>query len=231
MNSRRKAQSIQTRKGVLRDWFAALPRDKSQLYETVVRRWNTSFAMLSVALSDAISFRARGEVVCAREHAILADELLGRLTSALIASCEVMNARGRRIAEPPSVEPLHSEFFRGQTAQSAASWNSVLHHIFFGDRARFFRKLNIVGSTLERLEQEFHRAVAEIKTKPAAQSGECWKTVDCLHYDLNTCMREAEVMLKSFLFTLPSDQLAGLAADFDALPEFRVKPRLSRAPA
>src|SRR5579864_3703513 len=90
VNARRKAQSLFSRKSVLRDWFAALPRDKSLLYETVVRRWNTSFAMLSVALSDAISFRARGEVVCAREHAILADELLDRLTSALIASCEVM---------------------------------------------------------------------------------------------------------------------------------------------
>ena len=190
--------------------------------------------MVSVALSDAFSFRARGEVVCAREHAVLADELLDRLTGALIASCEAMTARGRRIAESPAVEPLHQEFFRGQIAQSAASWNSVLHHVFFGDRARFFKKLGILGSMLERLEQEFHSTVEEIRAKPAVQWGDCWKTLDCLHYDFNTCMREVEVVLKSFLFTLPAEQLESLAADFDAFPEFRrakMKPRLSRAPA
>jgi hypothetical protein len=231
---RRKDRSVPSRNGVLRDWFAALPREKHQLYDTIVRRWDSSFAMVGVALSDAISFRARGEVICAREHAILAGQLLERLIGPLIASCEVMAARGRSIAETPAVEPLHYEFFRGHTGQCAASWNGVLHHVFFGDRARFFKKLGILGSTLERLEKEFQGAVEEIRSKPAAQWGACWKTLDCLHFDLNTCMREVEVTLKSFLFALPSEQLSALASDFDALPAMgrtKVKPRLSRAPA
>jgi hypothetical protein len=31
--------------------------------------------------------------------------------------------------------------------------------------------------------------------------------VDADHYDLNTCLREAIVLLKSFLLVLPSDQI------------------------
>jgi len=230
----RRASSAQTKRRVLNDWFTALPREKSQLFDAVVGRWDSTFVMVSVSLSDAISYRRRGEVVCARDHICLAADLLDRLITALLASCEAISAHGRRIADPPAVEPLHHEFFRGQTGQSAASWNSLLHVIFFGNRARFFRKLNILASMLERLEREFREAVEEIKSKPAAQTGECWRKVDNLHFDLNTCVREAEVMLKSFLFSLPTEQVAGLAADFDALPEFkqgRLKPRLSRAPA
>jgi hypothetical protein len=35
-----------------------------------------------------------------------------------------------------------------------------------------------------------------------------WAEVDADHYDLNTCMREAIVVFKSFLIALPESQLA-----------------------
>jgi len=34
-----------------------------------------------------------------------------------------------------------------------------------------------------------------------------WAEVDAGHYDLNTCLREAIVVFKSFLIALPEDQL------------------------
>jgi len=34
-----------------------------------------------------------------------------------------------------------------------------------------------------------------------------WDEVDTDHYDLNTCLREAIVVLKSFLIALPESQL------------------------
>ena len=34
--------------------------------------------------------------------------------------------------EAPAVEPLNAEFFRGNTAQTAADWNALLHHVVFG---------------------------------------------------------------------------------------------------
>jgi hypothetical protein len=34
-----------------------------------------------------------------------------------------------------------------------------------------------------------------------------WQIVDTAHYDLNTCLRETMVLLKSFLRALPEDQV------------------------
>ncbi|MGH9689357.1 MAG: hypothetical protein ACRD5K_20015, partial [Candidatus Acidiferrales bacterium] len=58
--------------------------------------------------------------------------------------------------------------------------------------------------------------------------------LDDLHYDFNTCLRETEVVLKSFLRALPAEQLSGLARDLDAVSTtklVRIKPKLSRATA
>ncbi len=55
-----------------------------------------------------------------------------------------------------------------------------------------------------------------------------------LHYDFSTCLRETEVLLKSYLKTVPLDQLPGISADLDApseLQPFGMKPRLSGASA
>jgi hypothetical protein len=37
--------------------------------------------------------------------------------------------------------------------------------------------------------------------------GKMWELVNTYHYDLNTCLREAIVLLKSFLIVLPANQI------------------------
>jgi len=39
-----------------------------------------------------------------------------------------------------------------------------------------------------------------------------WQAVDAAHYDLNTCLREAIVLLKSFLMALPNEELEAFRA-------------------
>ena len=136
MFSRRKTARLRQRK-VLDDWTAALPREKSQLYQVVVRRWECSYAMMSVALDEALSLRATGELVCARQQVTIAAGLLGRLAPSLISLCDTLAARGQLVAKFPVVEPMNTDFFRGNTGQSAASWNGILHHLLFGARSRF----------------------------------------------------------------------------------------------
>jgi hypothetical protein len=219
---------------VLDDWVAVLPREKGQLYQVVVRRWECAYAMMSVALDEALSLRASGELVCARQQVSIASGLLGRLTPSLISLCDTLSARGRQVAKFPVVEPMNAEFFRGNTGQSAASWNGILHHVLFSSRSRFFHKLRILSQTLTLLEGEFEEAASEISKGLSVQPGDCWQRLDTLHYDFNTCLRESEVVLKSFLRMLPEDQLPALARDLDAPPlpkQLRVKPRLSRASA
>jgi hypothetical protein len=233
-SGRPNARPSNERRKVTEEWFTALPRDKGQVFDTVVRRWECAYAMMSVALDGALSLRARGELVCARQQVSVASDLMGRLSSTLVGLCDTLSTRGRHINRVPAVEPLNSEFFRGDTGQSAASWNGILHHLLFGDRSRFFHKLRILSDTLEQIEREFHEAASDISKGTSVEPADCWTKLDYLHYDFSTCLRETEIVLKSFLRSLPADQVPSLATELDAPPparRLRAKPRLSGAPA
>jgi hypothetical protein len=190
--------------------------------------------MASVALNDGISFRRRAELVCAQEQVQLSGILLGRFSSELIAFCEAALEHSRDISEQPAVEPLNAGFFRGHTAQQAASWNGFLHSVLFGGRFRFSQKLRILCGTLRRLDREFRETAAALSAGTAVDPGACWHRLDCLHFDLNTCLGEAEIVLKSVLSALPAGRIAAFAAELDAAPEPQraaAKQRLSDATA
>jgi hypothetical protein len=172
--------------------------------------------MMSVALDEALSRRVRGELVCAEQQVAVAVDLLRRFSTRLVGFCEVAVARGRRLGRAPAVEPMRTEFFRGDTARSAASWNRILHHVFFARRSRFQQKLRIVADTIVQLEVQFVAAANELSRATSVAPMDCWKKLDYLHYDLNTCLREAEIVLKSFLRALPADQLEVFSAELEA---------------
>jgi hypothetical protein len=231
--TRRKSRRVERRR-VLDDWVAVLPGEKTQLYQTIVQRWECSYAMMSVALDEAFSLRATGELVCARQQVAVASGLIGRLAPSLVSLCDALSARGQKVSKFPSVEPMSAEFFRGNTAQSAASWNGILHHVLFSARSRFFHKVRILSHTVGLLEAEFIDAASEISKGLTVQPGDCWQRLDNLHYDFNTCLRESEVVLKSFLRILPDDQLGDMAIELDVAPQPKpvtANPRLSDASA
>jgi hypothetical protein len=226
---RRKAADA--RRTVSEDWIAALPREKGNIYQAVVRGWESSYAMTSVALDGALSLRSRGELVCARQQVFISADLLVRLAATLVVACGAVSNRGRRLNNVPLVEPLNTEFFRGETAQSAAHWNELLHHVLFADRSRFFQKLRILSDTVERVVREFDETAQELSQGLAIRPADCWRELECLHYDFNTCLCESEIILKSFLRALPTEQLAAFASELDSLPgEDRVRRRLRERP-
>jgi hypothetical protein len=228
----RRSNSRSARRKVLDDWIAVLPHAKNEMYQIIVRRWECSYAMMSVALDEAMSLRSAGELVCARQQVSIAAGLLARLAPSLISLCDTLSSRGQRVTRLPVVEPMNADFFRGDTGQSAASWNQILHHVLFSARSRFFHKLRILSHTLATLEYEFEDAAGDISRNLATQPGDCWQRLDNLHYDFNTCLRESEVVLKSFLRILPDDQLTSLASELDAPPtprRLRARARFSDA--
>jgi len=230
----RRTPSESAHRKVCEDWITILPRDKAKTFDALVRQWECAYAMMSIALDDALSLRSRGELVCARQQVSIAAELLERLSESLTSLCDVLSMQGRRLRSLPVVEPLNSGFFRGNTGQSAASWNGILHHVLFGNRSRFFHKLRILSDTIEQVAREFREAAGDISKGLSIQPSDCWTRLDHLHYDFSTCLRETEVVVKSFLRNLPADQLPALNSLLDAPVEprrLRVKPRLSRAPA
>jgi hypothetical protein len=229
----RKRGPIPVRRDVPEDWLAALPREKSQVLQSVVRQWECSYAMMSVALDDALSMRHRGELVCARQQVAITSKLVARFADSLTAACNSISDAGRHVSDLPVVEPLKTRFFRGDTGQSAASWNGLLHHVLFGERSRFFHKLRILSGTIEQLGQEFDQAATDLSEGVSDQPGMSWAALDSVHYDLNTCLREAEVVLKSFLRALPTDRLADFAGVMTTPPTRSVarRQRFTRVPA
>jgi hypothetical protein len=191
--------------------------------------------MMSIALDDAVSLRSRGELICARQQLSVAAELLEPLAGSLACLCKTLMIRGRRLQILPVVEPLSTSFFRGDTGRSAASWSEILHRLLFGHRARFLLKLRLLGETIEQLEREFCEAAGDISRGLAVQPSQCWERLDCLHYDFSTCLGETEVVFKSFLRVIPSEQLPALNLELDTPAEpsrrWLLEPRLSRAPA
>jgi hypothetical protein len=230
----RKKNPHSTKRSVSDEWIAALPREKGQLFDAVVRRWECSYAMVSISLNEAFSLRSRGELIGARQQVAVSDELLARIAVVLIEGCQSISNRGRHISNVPQVLPLNTEFFKGQTAQSAASWNEFLHHVLFADRSRFFQKLRILSETLEMIVSEFHGEVEELSDGLSLHPNESWLSLESFHYDFNTCLRETEILLKSFLRALPLEQVSAFGEEIDVTPSpekverFRVaSPRFS----
>jgi hypothetical protein len=193
--------------------------------------------MTSVSLDDAFSLRARGELVRARQQVSMSSDLLSRLSASLVAACGVLSDRGRHISNVPNVAPLNTENFRGETAQTAASWNEFLHRVLFASRSRYFQKLRILSETLQNLTREYTEAADDIAAGISVQPGGSWDKLECLHYDFTTCLRESEILVKSFLRALPGEQVAAFAAELDAAPVPERRPavapraRVSRASA
>lgn len=217
-------------------WFSRLPRDKNRFFETIVMRWETSYAMLSIALQDAFTYRSRGQLVCARQQVGVASELMGRVSRQLVFCCETLSFSGRHFPEVPLVDPLRTEFFRGDTGQSAASWNGILHTVLFAQRSRFFHKLRILSETIERIDNEFFETASDISDGLTTDPNLTWGRLDSLHFDLNTCLRETEIILKSVLHALPSESIPLLSTELEKTPPVklrpvRLRPRSFRIPA
>jgi hypothetical protein len=210
-----KASSVRT---VADDWIASLPRDKREVFESVICDWESYYGMLSVALDDAITQRTAGKLVSARQQVTVSSDLLARLAAKLVHSCHAADKRSRTIATVPTVNPLNGEFFRGDTGRSAASRSAILHQVLFPERQRFHQKVKILGETTHRLAGEFVAVAEEIAEGISDTPLHAWGELESLHDDFTTCFRECEVLLKSFLRAVPVAQLAAFRQQLAETP-------------
>jgi hypothetical protein len=182
--------------------------------------------MMSIALDDAISQRAAGKLVSARQQVAVSSDLLGRLAAGLIHCCDAAGKRARQMPALPAVNPLNGEFFRGDAARSAASRSAILHQVMFGNRQRFFQKVKILSELIQRLGETFSLSAADIADGLTTRPVESWRELESLHDDFTTCLRESEVLLKGFLRALPVHQLGTFQAQLAEPPAaFRTKAR------
>jgi hypothetical protein len=60
---------------------------------------------------------------------------------------------------------------------------------------------------VEDLAEDYLLCAADLYDEAAVDPAKMWELVDAYHYDLNTCLRETIVLLKSFLIVLPGSQI------------------------
>jgi hypothetical protein len=206
-------------------WLARLPADRLQVFDNLSCGWEHGYAMLSVALDQAIALREDGRLVQARRQAAVAGALAARLADHLAHSFAALQRAGFLRGRLPEVESLCRRNFRGGQARRVATWNAVAGWVPLGLRVRFVLKLLALRGALKETSREFCEVAREIEEGACIDPGAAWRALDALHYDLNTVMREAVVLLKSYLAAAGPQAFAALCSQLAAPAGAGLTPR------
>jgi hypothetical protein len=195
------------------DWCAWLTVEKSRIFDAHVQHLESMYGMMSVSLNEAIDFRKHGRIMKANQAVCVVGELCPRLTRPLAELLRSLGEHAKHYGTIPNAEPLDPRNFHGCRVQHAARMSGLLSIVLLPHRAQFLHKIDTLQEMVEDLGEEFQEAAGELADGTGFASESLWRTVDADHFDLNTCLREAIVMLKSFLVALPEEQLIPFQKD------------------
>jgi len=206
VNDHRRAASARGT-SVKEDWRASLPDAKFRLFDSYVRELEVSYNMLSVSLDEALEFRQVGRLSKASQAVGVTPDLCTRFASPLAALLWSLSEHAKHYGTVPNAAPLDPENFQGTRGQRVAFLHSLLCKVLLSQRLQFLYKINTLSEMVDDLNDDFCTAAAEIASSSFVADA-LWQVVDTTHYDLNTCYREAVVLLKSFLMALPESELS-----------------------
>ena len=189
------------------DWCGWLPEAKMQAFKVYSGEFETCYIMLSVSLNEALGLRRAGELRKSFQIVDVIPALCARLTERLQGLLSSLDEHAKHYGVVPSVEPLDAANFRGGQGQRAAHCNSLLSAVLLSQRAQFLTKINSLRHVVGDVGVDFREAAQDISSAPERARERLWTALDDDHFDLNTCLREAMVLLKCFLRVLPDDQL------------------------
>lgn len=178
-----------------------------QLFDATRHDLESSNFILSITLDDALSLCKGGQFDSARERAIIIAGLFDRLAVRVGHVIRTIKDHGSHFGTLPNVKPLAPSNFRGVTAQKVSFMNNLLAKVVFRERTRFFHKLYSLGEIVENLQKEARAIITEIYEGASEFPDRSWQLLEVLGYDLNTCMGETTVILKSFFCALPPEEL------------------------
>jgi hypothetical protein len=192
---------------VREDWFAWIPNEMDQLFDATRHELESSNFILSISLDEALSLCKGGQLDSAKERAIVIADLFDRLAIRVGHVIRTIKDHGSYFGTLPNVKPLSPSNFRGAPAQRVSLMNNLLARVVFRERTRFFHKLYSIEEIVEELQKEVREIVGGVSDGAAQLSEQAWQRLEVLGYDLNTCMGETTVILKSFFCALPPEEL------------------------
>jgi hypothetical protein len=200
-------RSGQRSRTVHEDWLAWLPQEMDQLFDSTRNELENSNVILSVALEEALALCEQGQYEFARERAGVFAEVFERLAVRLCLVIRTIKTHGSHFGILPNVTSLSASNFRGTTAQRISTMSTLLGKVLFRSRTRFFHKLQALGEIIEELQKETHKIAEDVSQGVALFPDQAWRELEVLGYDLNTCMGETTIVLKSFFCALPVEEL------------------------
>ena len=212
-----RTHALPTRKStVQQDWRSWLPAAKAEVFGLYVRRLESFYGMFSVALSDALELRQSGKVAKSCQALWVLPPLCARLAQPLGALLRSLGEHAKHYGIVPNIAPLDPGNFRGYREQRTARMSDLLSRVLLTQRSQFLHKISTLEEMVVDVGKHFRQAAEDLGTGASDDPSEDWLTVDAAHYDLNTCLREAIVLLKSFLLVLPDEELGAFQKTVDS---------------
>ena len=192
---------------VQQDWRAFLPEAKSNFYCTHSRELEQSYSMLSVTLDEALALRKQGHITKSFQAAEVTPALCDRFILRLSSVLHSMRQQARHFGIVPNLAPLEASNFRTERAQRAARFSGLMSHVLLSERSQFIHKVSTLEQIVDEVGDCFVESVRHLVPEEAANISAVWNVLDACHFDLNTCLWETLVLVKSFLFALPEEKL------------------------
>jgi hypothetical protein len=189
------------------DWCAWLPQQKAQVFGAYVQELESVYYMFSVALNEALELRQTRMLTKSYRAASMTPVLCARLAYDLSALLRALGEHAKHYGTIPNTAPLDPSNFHGTKEQRTARMSDLLSRVLLTQRSQFLHKIGILGEMTGDIGKDFQLAVDNLSSGASMDPAVDWQVMDNAHYDINTCLREAIVLLKSFLVVLPEDQL------------------------
>ena len=213
---------------VQQDWRAILPFASDSFFTNHTGKLESAYLMLSISLNEAISLRKNGCSTKSIAGVGVLAELCSRFAVRLNAVLHAMAQHARHFGIVPNSGQLDLANFHSLRSQRAVRHSNLVSHVLLSERSQFLNKLNTLEEIVDDLGSEFVENARHLATGISANAAVLWEYLDLTHFDLNTCLRETDVLLKSFLCVLPEDQLAGFDGTISGLIKAR-RPHTSAA--
>lgn len=194
-------------KSVKDDWRSILPKTKATVYDRQVRDLESSYVMWSVSLDQAIELRHIDQPGKSLETVGMTSGFCKLLSRMLVGLLRALSEHAKHYGTVPNAVPLDPENFQGQIGRRSARMNNLMNHILLSERQQFLHKVNTLEEIVEDLDKDYRQTADDLAVGVAKNAARMWHELDHHHYDLNTCLREAIVVFKSFLVALPVNQV------------------------
>ena len=190
------------------DWRAWLPEPKSRLNDQFSKELETLYCIFSVSLDEALELRRAGSLARAYDAARVSRGVCARFSQSLEMLLACLHRHAKHFGLVPNVASLDPENFRGSRSQRTAKITGFLNRILLSQRSQFIHKAATLRDLVGDLNDEFCKAADELVSGVHFENAAFWETLDRSQFDLNTCLRETIVLLKSFLVAMPDEQVA-----------------------